>query len=169
VGTSVLKQIEQLRRMTVTELRKQYLDAFGEESRSYHKEFLFRKIAWRIQAKAEGGLSERARRRALEIANDADLRVTAPRQSTSNPDAANRTVVGTIELSPDRRMPLPGTLLTRQHQGKTVAVKVLDDGFEHDGRRYRSLSAIASEVTGTRWNGYAFFGLGTQEKRRAER
>ena len=52
---------------------------FGEESRSNHKQFLFRRIAWRIQALAEGGLSERARRRALEIANDADLRIRAPK------------------------------------------------------------------------------------------
>src|SRR5713226_1972959 len=96
--TSVLKQIEQLRRMTVASLRGRYREVFGEESRSYHKEFLFRRIAWRIQANAEGGLSERARRRALEIANDADLRVTAPRRSVGNPTSDNRTVVGTIEL-----------------------------------------------------------------------
>jgi hypothetical protein len=165
--TSVLKQIEQLRRMTVTGLRERYREVFGEESRSYHKEFLFRRIAWRIQANAEGGLSERARRRALEIANDADLRVTAPRQSLSSA-ASDRTVVGTISQSSDRRMPLPGTLLRRQFRDKTVLVKVLDDGFEHDGEVYRSLSAIATKVTGTRWNGYAFFGLGTQEKRRAK-
>ena len=73
------KQIEALSRMTVGQLRQKYLEVFGEESRSNHKQFLFRRIAWRIQALAEGGLSERARRRALEIANDADLRIRAPR------------------------------------------------------------------------------------------
>jgi hypothetical protein len=166
--TSVLKQIEQLRRMTVTELRARYREVFGEETRSFHKEFLFRRIAWRIQANAEGGLSERARRRALEIANDADLRVTAPRRSP-NSSAPDRAVVGTVSPSPDRRMPLPGTLLRRQFRDKTVVVKVLDDGFEHDGQTYRSLSAIATEVTGTRWNGYAFFGLGSEKRKRAER
>ena len=65
--------------MTVGQLRQKYLEVFGEESRSNHKQFLFRRIAWRIQAMAEGGLSERARRRALEIANDADLRIRAPK------------------------------------------------------------------------------------------
>ena len=73
------KEIEELSRMTVGQLREKYLEVFGEESRSNHKQFLFRRIAWRIQALAEGGLSERARRRALEIANDADLRIRAPR------------------------------------------------------------------------------------------
>lgn|GEM_PF-6251861 len=65
-------------RMTVGELRAKYREVFGEESRSNHKQFLFRRIAWRVQALAEGGLSERARRRALEIASDADLRIRAP-------------------------------------------------------------------------------------------
>lgn len=61
--------------MTVGQLRQEHIEVFGEESRSNHKQLLFRRIAWRIQALAEGGLSERARRRAMEIANDADLRI----------------------------------------------------------------------------------------------
>ena len=60
------KEIKELSRMTVGQLRQRYMEVFGEESRSNHKQFLFRRIAWRIQALAEGGLSERARRRALE-------------------------------------------------------------------------------------------------------
>ena len=79
VKTAMRKEIEELSRMTVGKLRPKYLQVFGEESRSNHKQFLFRRIAWRIQALAEGGLSERARRRALEIANDADLRIRAPK------------------------------------------------------------------------------------------
>ena len=75
---AMYKEIEELSRMTVGQLRQKYSLVFGEESRSNHKQFLFRRIAWRIQANAEGGLSERARRRALEIANDADLRIGAP-------------------------------------------------------------------------------------------
>ncbi len=75
----VREQIEVLKRMTVRELRERYHEVFGEESRSNHKQFLFRRIAWRLQAAAEGGLSERARQRALEIANDADLRIRAPK------------------------------------------------------------------------------------------
>lgn len=74
-------QIEELRYMTTGQLREKYGEVFGEESRSNHKQFLFRRIAWRIQALAEGGLSERARRQALEIANDADLRIQNVRRA----------------------------------------------------------------------------------------
>jgi Protein of unknown function (DUF2924) len=80
-STALREQIESLRHMTVGQLKDRYRDVFGESSRSNHKQFLFRRIAWRIQANAEGGISERARRRALEIANDADLRIRAPRTS----------------------------------------------------------------------------------------
>jgi hypothetical protein len=154
---AVLKEIEGLRRLTVGGLRAKYLEVFGEESRSNHKDFLFRRIAWRIQANAEGGLSERARRRALEIANDADLRVSAPKTGTSH-NVAHRTTVGAINGARDKRLPEPGTLLTREFKGQTFVVKVLADGFEYEGRAYRSLSAIAGEITGTRWNGFLFFG-----------
>ncbi len=79
------EEIDALGRMTVGELRAKYHEVFGEESRSNHKQFLFRRIAWRIQALAQGGLSERARRRALEIANDADLRIRAPKGFDASP------------------------------------------------------------------------------------
>jgi hypothetical protein len=77
---AVLKEIESLRRLSVGGLRLKYREVFGEDSRSHHKDFLFRRIAWRLQAVAEGDLSERARRRAQEIANDADLRIRAALQ-----------------------------------------------------------------------------------------
>src|SRR5450759_792796 len=80
ISSTVLRtEIESLRHMTVGQLKCKYRDVFGEASRSNHKQFLFRRIAWRIQANALGGLSERARRRALEIADDADLRIRAPK------------------------------------------------------------------------------------------
>jgi hypothetical protein len=162
MNASVLKEIEGLRRLTVGGLRDKYRDVFGEESRSNHKDFLFRRIAWRLQANAEGGLSERARRRALEIANDADLRIRAPKDFGSSGGVPGRTAVTTIRAGGggrDSRLPMAGTLLTRDFKGRTYIVKVLDDGFEYDGRQYRSLSAIAIEITGTRWNGFLFFGL----------
>ena len=97
VETAMRKQIDELSRMTVGQLRQKYLGVFGEESRSNHKQFLFRRIAWRIQALAEGGLSERARRRALEIANDADLRIRAPK-TKFGPDV---TLDPTLSVSSD--------------------------------------------------------------------
>ena len=78
--TNILKEIDQLKRMTVTDLRRQYRDVFGEETRSHHKAFLYRRIAWRLQADAEGDLSERARRRAMELRRR-QPRTAAPRRS----------------------------------------------------------------------------------------
>jgi hypothetical protein len=152
----VRSRIEALKRMTVRELHERYREVFGEESRSNHKQFLFRRIAWRLQADAEGGLSERAKRRALEIANDADLRIRAPKGFDFDL-VDQRCVQDKITPDADPRRPLPGTVLEREYKGQTIIVKVCEDGFNYNGQRYRSLSAIAKEVTGTKWNGYLFF------------
>jgi hypothetical protein len=63
----------------------------------------------------------------------------------------------------DPRLPRPGTVLTRPYKGRTLAITVLEDGFEFDGRKYTSLTAIAKVVTGSHWNGMHFFGLRRRE------
>ncbi len=136
------QEVQGLSRMTVGELRDKYLEVFGEETRSYHKEFLRKRIAWRIQALAEGDLSERARRRAEELANDADLRTRSPRDPVASGSAEVKARTATSRISPshDPRLPLPGTLLAREFQGRDIVVKVLDNGFEFDDGRYKSPS-----------------------------
>ncbi|HYM11430.1 MAG TPA: DUF2924 domain-containing protein [Bryobacterales bacterium] len=153
-------EIEGLRHRTVGQLKDKYREVFGEDTRSNHKQFLFRRIAWRIRANAEGGPSERARRRALEIANDADLRIRAPKNFLREPVDKGQASESRVSPIADPRLPAPGTLLVRRYQGKDVVVRVRQDGFECDGRLYSSLSAAVRAVTGTRWNGFAFFGLG---------
>src|ERR1019366_1638177 len=133
-STALREQIEALRHMTVSQLKEKYREAFGEVSRSNHKQFLFRRIAWRIQANALGGLSERAKRRALEIANDADLRIRAPKNFLKGeiiPACASETPVVPTH---DPRLPTPGTDLVRRFQGKDVVVRVREDGFEYAGQ-----------------------------------
>ncbi|MEO8130091.1 MAG: DUF2924 domain-containing protein [Bryobacteraceae bacterium] len=155
-------EIECLRQMPVAELRERYRQVFGEESTTAHKSHLVRRIAWRLQVLAEGDLSERARRRALEIANDADLKVQAPSDWLRSKPA--------VETRPRRkprrepRLPPAGTVLRRQYRGRTIVVKVLAEGFEYEGEQYRSLSAVARTATGTRWNGLLFFGLAQRAK-----
>jgi len=100
--TRIHEEIESLRQMSVGQLKEKYREVFGEETRSNHKQFLFRRIAWRIQANAWGGLSERARRRALEIANDADLRIRAPKNFLREPADNDRTTEARVKLSLDR-------------------------------------------------------------------
>jgi hypothetical protein len=158
--TTVLMEIENLRRASLAALREKYREVFREEARSRHREHLFRRIAWRVQALAEGDLSERARQRAGEIARDADLRIIAPAGFFTVGGEAVRTTPGDRTGRPhDSRLPLPGSLLTRTWKGRSLLVEVLTDGFRYENRQYSSLSAIATEITGTRWNGLAFFGL----------
>ena len=149
------REIEALRRQKTKALKARYRELFGEESPSSNHAHLFRRIAWRLQALATGDLSQRARDRAQELAADVDLRLRAPRkfwrQMASAEDQSRR--------SRDPRLPNPGTVLQRQYRGKTIAVKVLPQSFEYDGKEYESLSAVASSATGMRWNGFAFFRL----------
>jgi len=154
---NVGKEIAVLKHMTVAELRGRYAEVFGEEPRSHHKDFLVKRIAWRLQSRAEGDLSERTRARAAGLANDADIRITPPRR-TARADG-QPVAVGTLRISADKRLPMPGTVLSRQYKGRTVIVTILPNGFEYEGKVYRSLSAVATAVTGTHWNGYHFFNL----------
>jgi hypothetical protein len=105
---------------------------------------------------------------ALEIQRQLGiLRMVAPRGFFTVEGEAVRTTRGDGNRRPaDRRLPLPGTLLNRKWKGRTLLVEVLSDGFRFENRRYASLSAVAVAVTGTRWNGLAFFGL--TGKRRKE-
>jgi hypothetical protein len=151
--------------MTVGQLKTRYRETFGEDSRSNHQQFLFRRMAWRIQANAEDGLSERAHRRALEIADDADLRIAAPRNFFKESLDETRTMESRISPSSDPRLAPPGQLLVRRFQGKDVIVRVRVEGLECDGRLYSSLNSIVRFVTGTRWNSFAFFGLGEKPGR----
>ena len=165
MALNVGKEIAALKRMTVRELRAKHVEVFGEQTRSHHKEYLVKRIAWRIQAQAEGGLSERARRRAMELANDADLRTHAPRRHADRA-GCGPTKAAVIQIDHDPRLPMPGAIITREYKGETVGVQVLPNGFEYEGEVYRTLSAVAKAVTGVHWNGYHFFRLGKNGKRR---
>ena len=146
-----------LRRMSPAQLREKYLAVFGEPTRTGNKDFLFKRLAWRIQSQAEGSLSDRARQRAAELARDADIRMTMPRTPPTTPGAAQRVVAA--PTGGRQRLPMPGAILTRQYRGRLIQVTVLPKGFDYEGQVYRSLSAVAQVVTGSHWNGHLFFGL----------
>jgi len=150
---NIAKEVAALEQMTVGQLQQRYVEVFGEPVRSRHKQYLIRRIAWRLQANAEGGLSERALRRAEELANIADVRVTPPRTATGVATTASTAPAAAT----DRRLPPVGTAITRRYKGRTINVIVLPDGFEYDGERYRSLSAVAKAITGSHMNGFRFF------------
>ena len=157
---SLAKQLADLKHLGVTTLRARYADVFGEETRAGNRAWLVKRIAWRLQAQAEGDLSQRARQRAAELANDPDLRLSPPRRATQAPENADDAVsFEHLHAALDQRLPPPGTILTRSYKGQTIQVLVLQRGFEYEGRVFRSLSAVAKAVTGSHCNGYLFFNL----------
>ena len=148
---TVAADLAALQRMTGPELANRYVALFGLPPRSRNKDFLRKRLAWRIQELAEGGLSERALARIEELGVPA----FAALRRRANPAVPTRAgVEGAVR---DPRLPSVGTVLTRVHGTTEHTVTVLIDGFEYRGERYRSLSKIARVITGTPWNGYLFF------------
>ena len=148
-------EIATLQGLNTRTLKARYRELFREESRSSNHQYLVRRIAWRLQAIAIGELSERARVRAAELARDEDLRLRPTRDICRQISEGQQMVPS----AGDPRIPAVGQTLERQYRGSTVQVRILDAGFEWNGRVYGSLSAVAWHATGTRWNGYTFFGL----------
>jgi len=114
------------------------------------------------------GSSGRVARRAAALwkSPTTDLRIRAPK-TKFGPDATldpKLSVCRKVTSALDPRLPPPGTYLEREYKGRRIIVKVLVNGFEFDGEMYRSLSAIAYEVTGTKWNGFLFFSLTSTEE-----
>jgi hypothetical protein len=159
MGLNVGKEVAALQRMAVRELRTRYVEVFGEATRAGNKAWLVKRIAWRLQSQAEGDLSERARQRAAELANDADVRLSPPQAKPAAASSASRTKTATLAVAGDERLPIPGTLITREYKGQTLQVAVLPHGFEFEGEVYKSLSAVAKAITGQHCNGYYFFRL----------
>ena len=153
-------EIAHLATLTVRDLERRHEMLFGRKPETNHRQFLFRKIAWRIQAEREGGLSESTKQLAAAISQEAPLRTrmitnAAKRLAGMVPD---QTATTTLAPGHDSRLPMPGGVIVKQFKGETLFVKVTADGFEFRDRRYTSLSAIAFDITGTKWNGFVFFG-----------
>jgi uncharacterized membrane protein len=158
MGGSVYRELGRLPDMEPRELRQRYREVFGENARATQKQQLIRRIGWKLQALAQGDISEAARTRALQIAQDGQVGIRLP--SALVPIGTGKT------RSRDARLPAPGSELQRRYRDRTVIVKVLAEGFEYEGRQYSSLSAVARSATGTRWNGWLFFGLTCDEPKR---
>ena len=142
MALNVQKELARLERMPIRELKDKYAEVFGEQTRSGNRQWLVKRVIWRMQANEYGDLSERARQRAMELADDRDLRMKPPKAKPTNGAKP-------VATSDDPRLPMPGTVLTRKYKGQTVNVTVLKDGFEHEGETYPSLSAVAKAITGS--------------------
>ena len=148
--------------MSTGDLIERYAALTGQPVRTRHRAYLIRKIAWRLQADAEGDLSERARRRVAELANDADVRLMPAKEDPL--DTPSGAAIKTVRVdNRDPRLPVVGTMITRAYKGRTLYVVVLADGFEPMGQRYKTLSAVAKAITGSHVNGFRFFGIGVAQ------
>lgn len=154
IGVDTAARIAELQEMPMKYLHRAYYELFEEPTRSRNRDYLVKKLSWRIQEITEGGLSDRAKARIDELASKPAPRSRRRHRATGAPSRAARR-----KLRRDSRLPEVGTVLTREHDGVEHEVIVLEDSFEYDGETYRSLSAIARVITGTVWNGWTFFGL----------
>jgi len=162
---SVIGQIEMLRKMTVRELRARWVELYSEPTRSCNRDYLWRRLAWRVQELAHGGLSDTANQRIAELAPAGFVRARVPK-GFQPPAVGTNTIVEPARTVRDPRLPSPGTVLSRQYRGREIRVVVTKGGFEWGGRRFDSLSAVAKAVTGQKWNGRLFFGLTERKPRK---
>jgi Protein of unknown function (DUF2924) len=135
---TVLAQIAALKARSIPELRDMWRELFGKEPPILGRRYLEDRIAYRVQELHYGGVSDRARRRLDALVDQLE------------PKAARRR---------DPGRPIAGTRLVREWKGVEHTVEVREHDFEYNGRPYKSLSAIARAIAGSRWNGWAFFGL----------
>lgn len=147
----LLREINGVRKLSMEELRARYLELFGEETKTRNKVYLFKRIAYRLQELKYGGLTEEAIKRAEELASQTPIRKRL--------SAGEGAAIIDAPLPRDPRLPPAGTVLRRLYARVEHEVTVLEEGFEYKGERFGSLSVIASKITGTRWNGFAFFNL----------
>ena len=158
--SSVIRQIHRLRQLTVGELRLEWEKLYGAPTRSRNRDYLWKRLAWRIQELEHGGLSGRAEQQLEELAPDSFVRVRIPVETIpiTDPNPAP-------QPRRDPRLPSPGTVITKQYKGRELRVVIRDDGVEYDGAMYGTFTALAKHVTGSKSiNGKLFFGL-TERKR----
>ncbi len=140
---SVIKQVAALPGMPTGELKKMWADLHKAEPPPFNRMFLVRRLAHRIQELSMGGMDAQLEKRLERI------------------DAGDESALQ--ERKPPGERLLPGTRLVREWKGVEHCCMVMEDGFEYQGRKFGSLSAVATAITGTKWNGLTFFGLKKQE------
>ena len=140
---AVIGRLAAIKAMNIAGLKAMWRDLFAAEPPPYNRKFLESRLSYRVQELSYGGLKPETLKRLAALAEELEPGCRGKRAGADN-------------------RPIAGTRLIRQWQGAEHHVTVLADGFEYQGRPYKSLSAIARAITGTRWNGLIFFGLKSQ-------
>ena len=154
---NISEQIQALKSAALPQIQARYKALFNvPEAPCANKPYLVKKIAYRLQETAEGRLSDEAKTRIIDLIEKYDpINNKALRPQVVS---AGKSVVS-IPFMRDKRLPIPGTIVYKKYKGRDIHVKVLDKGFEYKDKYYRSLTAIAFELTGAHWNGFSFFSL----------
>ena len=147
--TTVLKQLTELKDMPYTALKERWRSLYGTDPPAYKRQHMVRRLAYRIQELAYGGLSDETKTELERIAEEDERQRNGRRAKRRKPKTTH---------------PLPGTRLIREWNGMRHEVTAVEGGFEYNGRRYKSLSAIAKAITGAHWSGPQFFGLRTPKQ-----
>jgi hypothetical protein len=155
VSTSIIRQIADLERASMADLQQRWSQLIGADPPRYNRDFLIRRLAHRLQELTHGGLAQASRVRMDQILEEAGFDELGALHADRRPAQGRR------------ELPVVGTRLLREWNGERHEVVVVAGGFAYQGRRYRSLSSIASAITGTHWNGPAFFGLRSKQNGRA--
>jgi len=144
MNDTVLTRLAALKTLPIPKLKQQWRELFETEPPPYNRRFLEHRLAYRIQELAYGGLKRETIAQLKAIAKGLDGRDPTQRRR------------------PAKDRPITGARLIREYQGIEHCVTVRNDDYEYQGHPYQSLSAIARAITGTRWNGWSFFGLKSQ-------
>ena len=154
MSETVAARVTKLQKMSVDELAVEWERVFGRPTRQRHRVYLWHRLARKLQEDQLPGLLPEEEARVAEYRDL--IRQLPPEQWF--PGKTRGKAKG-IKQANFNRTPPPGSVISRQYHDEEIVVKVLDGGFEYEGQVYRSLSSIAKEITGTVWNGPAFFGL----------
>jgi len=154
--TNVEIKITAITKLNAEELQKVYKELFpGESKFSHNRRYLVRKICHRMQELEFGSISVRALHRIQELIDKYDPinnKAVRPDMDALNQNFSNRPFR-------DKRLPIPGSRIIRVYKGRRLEIKVLERGFEFDGKVYKSLSAVVHMITGSNWNAFDFFKL----------
>ena len=146
---TIIQELTELGRMPLADLKTRWRSLYGTEPPKYKRQYLIKRLAYRIQELAYGGLSDHTQAALEQVAEQNESQRKSARAQRRRPKKTH---------------PLPGTRIVREWNGQRHEVTTIEGGFEYNGRGYKSLSAIAKVITGAHWSGPHFFGLRTLRK-----
>ena len=154
---TITAQIMAIKNMPLLELQNRHKELFDtKEMPCDNKVYLIKRIVYKLQEAEYGGLSETVKAKISELMTKYDPvnnKALRPQVISAGKE------VDSLPFSRDKRLPIPGTTITKKYKDQTIQVKVLEKGFEYDNTYYKSISSLVQAITGSHWNGYDFFNL----------